>query len=154
MKSTALVPQPKFGSAAMRVCSHWHCLSFPGLGWRMGKTSRFSCLTPSIIRNCSPFYRSRLKAGSADKPEGSTEDVGGFRITNVHRDYHKGEGDNAPTAAISILDSVRTRITSMPRPLHGIATAKPAKVTANLSRSMAMLVSKLSRKKANTPLSG
>ena len=23
----------------------------------------------------------------ADKPEGSTEDVGGFRITNVHRDY-------------------------------------------------------------------
>ena len=43
---------------------------------------------------------------SADKPEGSTEDVGGFRITNVHRDYHKGEGDKAPTAAISILDSV------------------------------------------------
>lgn len=43
---------------------------------------------------------------TADKPEGSTEDVGGFRITNVHRDYHKGEGANAPTAAISILDSV------------------------------------------------
>jgi hypothetical protein len=43
---------------------------------------------------------------TADKPEGSTEDAGGFRITNVHRDYHKGEGANAPTAAISILDSV------------------------------------------------
>jgi hypothetical protein len=43
---------------------------------------------------------------AADKPEGSTEDAGGFRITNVHRDYHKGEGANAPTAAISILDSV------------------------------------------------
>ena len=43
---------------------------------------------------------------TADKPEGSTEDVGGFRITNVHRDYHKGEGEKAPTAAISILDSV------------------------------------------------
>ena len=42
----------------------------------------------------------------ADKPEGSTEDVGGFRITNVHRDYHKGEGDKVPTTAISILDSV------------------------------------------------
>ena len=42
---------------------------------------------------------------TADKPEGSTEDVGGFRITNVHRDYHKGEGDKAPIAAISILDS-------------------------------------------------
>ena len=43
---------------------------------------------------------------TADKPEGSTEDVGGFRITNVHRDYHKGEGEKAPSAAISILDSV------------------------------------------------
>src|SRR6184192_1835670 len=43
---------------------------------------------------------------TADKPEGSTEDVGGFRITNVHRDYRKGEGDKTPTAAISILDSV------------------------------------------------
>src|SRR5438445_11639714 len=42
----------------------------------------------------------------ADKPEGSTEDVGGCRITNVHRAYHKGEGDKAPTAAVSILDSV------------------------------------------------
>ena len=42
----------------------------------------------------------------ADKPDGSTEDVGGFRITNVHRDYRKGEGNNAPSAAISILDSV------------------------------------------------
>src|SRR5690348_11162907 len=43
---------------------------------------------------------------TADKPEGSTEDVGGFRITNVHRDYRKGEGEKVPTAAVSILDSV------------------------------------------------
>ena len=43
---------------------------------------------------------------TADKPDGSTEDVGGFKITNVHRDYHKGEGEKAPSAAISILDSV------------------------------------------------
>ena len=43
---------------------------------------------------------------TADKAEGSTEDVGGFKITNVHRDYHKGEGEKAPTAAISVLDSV------------------------------------------------
>src|SRR5262245_4344934 len=43
---------------------------------------------------------------TTDKPDGSTEDVGGFRITNVHRDYRKGEGDTAPSAAISILDSV------------------------------------------------
>ena len=43
---------------------------------------------------------------TADKPNGSTEDVGGFKITNVHRDYRKGEGEKAPSAAISILDSV------------------------------------------------
>ncbi len=41
----------------------------------------------------------------ADKPEGSTSEVGGFKLTNVHRDYKKGEGDNVPTASISILDS-------------------------------------------------
>jgi hypothetical protein len=43
---------------------------------------------------------------TADKPEGSTMDVGGFKLTNAHRDYKKGQGDNVPTAAISILDSV------------------------------------------------
>src|SRR4051812_23196876 len=30
---------------------------------------------------------------SADKPDGSTSDVGGFKLTNVHRDYSKGEGE-------------------------------------------------------------
>lgn len=43
---------------------------------------------------------------TAEKPEGSSDDVGGFKITNVHRDYRKGEGNAAPTASISILDSV------------------------------------------------
>src|SRR5690349_24022659 len=43
---------------------------------------------------------------TADKAEGSSDDVGGFKITNVHRDYAKGEGPDAPTASISILDSV------------------------------------------------
>src|SRR6202022_4071251 len=43
---------------------------------------------------------------TAEKAEGSSDDVGGFKITNVHRDYHKGEGTDAPPAAISILDSV------------------------------------------------
>jgi hypothetical protein len=42
---------------------------------------------------------------TADKPNGTTTDVGGFKLTNVHRDYRKGEGENAPTTAISILDS-------------------------------------------------
>src|SRR5438067_13409751 len=53
-----------------------------------------------------PILPDAPQGWTADKPDGSTEDVGGFRITNVHRDYHKGEGDKAPTAAISILDSV------------------------------------------------
>jgi hypothetical protein len=43
---------------------------------------------------------------TAEKAEGSSDDVGGFKITNVHRDYRKGEGPDAPTVSISILDSV------------------------------------------------
>ena len=53
-----------------------------------------------------PLLPDAPEGWTAEKAEGSTEDVGGFRITNAHRDYHKGEGDKAPTAAISILDSV------------------------------------------------
>src|SRR5262249_57261463 len=53
-----------------------------------------------------PIWPEPPKDWTADKAEGSTEDVGGFRITNVHRDYHKGEGEKAPSAAISVLDSV------------------------------------------------
>src|SRR5438046_6391743 len=34
---------------------------------------------------------------TADKPEGSTTDVGGFKLTNVPRDYPKGTSDMAPT---------------------------------------------------------
>ena len=33
---------------------------------------------------------------TAEKAEGSSDDVGGFKITNVHRDYEKGEGADAP----------------------------------------------------------
>jgi hypothetical protein len=42
---------------------------------------------------------------TADKPEGSTVDAGGFKMTNVHRDYHKGDAGDAPTVAISIIDA-------------------------------------------------
>jgi hypothetical protein len=42
---------------------------------------------------------------TADKAEGSTDDIGGTKITSVHRDYKKGEGETAPTTSISILDS-------------------------------------------------
>jgi hypothetical protein len=53
-----------------------------------------------------PLLPEAPAAWTADKPDGSTSDVGGFKLTNVHRDYRKGEGSDAPTAAISILDSV------------------------------------------------
>ena len=42
---------------------------------------------------------------TADKAEGNTDDIGGTKITSVHRDYKKGDGDAAPTTSISILDS-------------------------------------------------
>jgi hypothetical protein len=42
---------------------------------------------------------------TADKPEGSTDDAAGVKITSVHRDYKKGTADTAPTTSISILDS-------------------------------------------------
>jgi len=42
---------------------------------------------------------------TAEEAEGSTSDMSGSKLTNVHRDYRKGQGDNVPTASISILDS-------------------------------------------------
>jgi len=70
---------------------------------------------------------------TADKPEGSTEDVGGFKITNVHRDYHKGEGEKAPSAAISILDSVSN-------PDYVSATTEAWKSTSDTSEGYAKSV--------------
>ena len=74
----------------------------------MAQAQNEPILVPEAVdyQKLLPILPEPLEGWTADKPEGSTEDVGGFRITNVHRDYHKGEGDKAPTAAISILDSV------------------------------------------------
>jgi hypothetical protein len=65
-------------------------------------------LVPDVVdyQKLIPILPDAPSGWTADKPEGSTEEVGGFKITNVHRDYRKGEGANAPTASISILDSV------------------------------------------------
>lgn len=66
---------------------------------------------PSLVNNVVDFTKllpllPNPPAGwTADKPEGSTTDAGGFKLTNVHRDYRKGEGENAPTTSLSILDS-------------------------------------------------
>lgn len=44
----------------------------------------------------------------AEPAEGSTDDLGETQIATVHRDYQKGDGDEVPTASISILDAVAT----------------------------------------------
>jgi hypothetical protein len=52
-----------------------------------------------------PLFPEAPSGWTADKPEGSTDDSGEFALTTAHRDYKKGESDNAPIASISILDS-------------------------------------------------
>ena len=106
MKSTALVPQPKFGSAASASFFALALLIIFEIG--VAHAQNEPILVPDAVdyQKLLPILADPPQGWVADKAEGSTEDVGGFRITNVHRDYHKGEGDKAPTAAISILDSV------------------------------------------------
>jgi hypothetical protein len=105
MKSTALIAQPKFGSAASASLFALALLLISGIGVIQAQNEPI--LVPDAVdyQKLLPILPDPPQGWVADKAEGSTEDVGGFRITNVHRDYHKGEGGNAPTAAISILDS-------------------------------------------------
>src|SRR5437867_9744188 len=81
---------------------------FAAIGLGAARAQNEPILVPDAVdyQKLLPILPEPPADWTADKPEGSTEDVGGFRITNVHRDYRKGEGDKAPTAAISILDSV------------------------------------------------
>jgi hypothetical protein len=106
MKSTALVPRPRFGSAASTGLFAVALFIIFGTGVMQAQNEPI--LVPDAInyQKLLPILPDPPQGWGADKAEGSTEDVGGFRITNVHRDYHKGEGDKVPTAAISILDSV------------------------------------------------
>ena len=106
MKSTALLPQPKFGSAASASLFALALLIISHIG--LVQAQNEPILVPDAVdyQKLLPILPDPPQGWAADKAEGSTEDVGGFRITNVHRDYHKGEGDKSPTAAISILDSV------------------------------------------------
>lgn len=75
-------------------------------------TSRAQVEPPALIADPVDFHKllpalpEAPPGWSAGKPEGSTEDAGESKITNVHRDYQKGDGTDAPTTAISILDSV------------------------------------------------
>src|SRR5881409_2765296 len=106
MKPTALVSRQQCCSAA------WPGFFALTLLISFGISAAYAQNEPVLVpdavdyQKLLPILPDAPQGWTADKPEGSTEDVGGFRITNVHRDYHKGEGDNVPTAAISILDSV------------------------------------------------
>ena len=106
MKPTALVHRRQFCSAAGTGFFTLILL----VSFCVGAVSAQNepILVPDSVdyQKLLPVLPDAPQGWAADKPEGSTEDVGGFRITNVHRDYHKGEGANVPTAAISILDSV------------------------------------------------
>ena len=106
MKSTALVPRPRFGSAAS---TGLFVLALFIIFWTgIVRAQNEPILVPDAVdyQKLLPILPDAPQGWAADKAEGSTEDVGGFRITNVHRDYHKGDADKAPTTAISILDSV------------------------------------------------
>ena len=101
MKSTARVYSPAHAGIFALVL-----LTTFGLG--IARAQNEPMLVPAAVdyQELLPILPEPPEGWTADKAEGSTEDVGGFRITNAHRDYRKGEGDKAPTAAISILDSV------------------------------------------------
>jgi hypothetical protein len=105
MKPTALVYRRQFCSAAG---AGFFALTFL-VSFCVGTVSAQNepILVPDSVdyQKLLPILPDAPQGWSADKPEGSREDAGGFRITNVHRDYRKGEGENIPTAAISILDS-------------------------------------------------
>lgn len=64
-------------------------------------------LLPEVVNSTKllPLLPDAPTGWTADKAEGSTDDAGGVKITSVHRDYKKGTADDAPTTAISILDS-------------------------------------------------
>jgi hypothetical protein len=96
-----------------RVCSlaragFFTLALFAAFGLNVARAQNEPILVPEAVEygKLLPILPEPPSGWTADKPEGSTEDVGGFKITNVHRDYRKGEGEKAPSAAISILDSV------------------------------------------------
>jgi hypothetical protein len=106
MKSTALVPRRRFGFAASTGLFAVTLFITFGTGVVRAQNEPILVQDAVSYQKLLPILPDPPQGWGADKAEGSTEDVGGFRITNVHRDYHKGEGEKAPTAAISILDSV------------------------------------------------
>jgi hypothetical protein len=65
-------------------------------------------LVPDVVdyKKLIPLLPDAPNGWTAENPEGSSDEVQGSKITNVHRDYHKGDGPDAPITSISILDSI------------------------------------------------
>jgi hypothetical protein len=80
-------------------------IGFSGAGLRAQNEPN---LIPDVVDPAKliPLLPEPPAGWTAEKAEGSSDDVGGFKITNVHRDYQKGEETELPRASISILDSV------------------------------------------------
>src|SRR5947208_3560320 len=87
------------------TCALTLILGFAAIGLRAQDEPN---LIPDVVdpAKLMPILPEPPAGWTAEKAEGSSDDVGGFKITNVHRDYRKGEAVDAPTAAISVLDSV------------------------------------------------
>jgi hypothetical protein len=129
MKTTARVCSPaRVGSFALAL--------FVAVGFGSARAQNEPILVPEAVdyQKLLPILPESPSGWTADKPEGSTEDVGGFKITNVHRDYRQGEGEKAPSAAISILDSVSN-------PDYVNATTDAWKSTSDTSEGYAKSVS-------------
>ena len=64
-------------------------------------------LVPEVsdFKKLLPILPEPPEGWAADPAEGSTDDLGETQITTVHRDYSKGDAEDAPTTSISILDS-------------------------------------------------
>ncbi|MDQ2659284.1 MAG: hypothetical protein M3Y03_02570 [Verrucomicrobiota bacterium] len=60
---------------------------------------------PVEVKTILPLLPEPPAGWKAEPAEGTTDDIGETKITTVHRDYTKGEGKDALTTSISILDS-------------------------------------------------
>src|SRR5437660_12238178 len=101
MKSTARVYPP--ARAALFAAT-----LFMAFGVDSARAQNEPILVPEAIESQKllPILPEPLRGWTADKPGGSTEDLRGFNITNVHRDYRKREGEKASSAAIRSRASV------------------------------------------------
>ena len=89
---------------------------------------------------------------TADKPEGSTEDAGGVKITTVHRDYKKGDADTAPSLRSAFSIRPPTRSMSKTRRAVGLSTLHQKVIQGPPDRWHAGF--ETSRTKENTAPSG